>query len=233
MFDLSGKTAIVTGATKGLGYGIAQGFAQCGANLVIVSRNSQDCHNVAEELAGTGVKTLPYACDVTIHNNVLSLVQKTIEVFGRIDILVNNAGTAVTKRAESLTEDDWDRVMNINLKSVFLLSQAAGIEMIRQGSGKIINVASMFGIVGEKGILPYLASKGGVIQLTKGLALEWARHNIQVNAVAPGYVKTAINQKELETEDIKQALLAKTPMRRYGLPEEVASVVTFLASEES
>ena len=233
VFDLSGKVAIVTGATKGLGHGMAVALAEAGANIVVVSRTPHECENVAKEIAGLGVETLAQPCDVTKKASIIELANKTIERFGKIDILVNNAGTAVTIPCEDLTEEDWDKVMDTNLKSVFLLSQAVGKQMIAQKHGKIINIASMFGLVGDKNVLPYLASKGGVIQLTRGLALEWAKHNIQVNAVAPGYVMTPINQKELSEEKVYKYITGKTPMRRLGKAEEIAGAVVYLASDSA
>ncbi|MFY9175426.1 MAG: glucose 1-dehydrogenase [Peptococcia bacterium] len=233
MFDLTGKVAIVTGATKGLGRGMAEALAQSGANIVVVSRTPKDCENVAKELAELGVQTLAQPCDVTKKESIEELVAKTVEKFGKIDILVNNAGTAVTKPALELTEDDWDWVVNTNMKSIFLLSQAVGKHMAEQKSGKVINIASMFGLVGDKNVLPYLASKGGVVQMTRGLALEWTKYNIQVNAVAPGYVITAINEKEFQEEKVYNYITGKTPMRRIGKVEEVAGIVVYLASEAS
>ncbi|MFY9175609.1 MAG: glucose 1-dehydrogenase [Peptococcia bacterium] len=233
MFDLTGKVAIVTGATKGLGHAMAVALAQAGANIVVVSRTPQDCENVAKEIAALGVQTLAQPCDVTKKESIEELVVKTVEKFGKIDILVNNAGTAVTKPALELTEEEWDRVVNTNLKSIFLLSQAVGKHMAEQKSGKVINIASMFGLVGDKNVLPYLASKGGVIQLTRGLALEWTRYNIQVNAVAPGYVVTSINEKEFQEEKVYNYITGKTPMRRIAKAEEIAGIVLYLASNAS
>lgn len=233
MFDLTGKVAIVTGATKGLGHGMAVALAEAGANIVVVSRTPQDCENVAKEIAGLGVQTLAQPCDVTKKSSMDELVAKTIERFGKIDILVNNAGTAVTKPALELSEDDWDKVVDTNLKSTFLLSQAVGKQMSTQNHGKIVNIASMFGLIGDKNVLPYLASKGGVLQLTRGLALEWSKYNIQVNAVAPGYVMTPINEKELSEEKVYKYITGKTPMRRLGKAEEIAGIVVYLASDAS
>ncbi len=233
MFDLSGKVAIVTGATKGLGYGMALGLAEAGANVVVVSRHQDECEKVAEEIKEMGVDAFPMSCDVTRKESIDDLICAVVEKYGKIDVLVNNAGVAVTVPAENITEEEWDKVVNTNLRGVFFMAQAVGRQMIKQQGGSIINIASMFGLVGDKSILPYLASKGGVIQITKGLALEWAKYNIRVNSVAPGYVKTAINEKELETEAIKKKLISKTPMRRYGTKEEIASAVVYLASDEA
>ncbi|MFZ5946110.1 MAG: SDR family NAD(P)-dependent oxidoreductase [Bacillota bacterium] len=230
-FDLSNKVAIVTGATKGLGYGIALGLGQAGANIVVVSRTRADCEKVSNEIKGLGRDALAMPTDISKPENIENLIKGTLEKFGKIDILVNNAGTAVTKKAEDLTEEDWDCVVDTNLKGVFLLTKAAGKTMIEQKRGKIINIASIFGLVGDKSILPYLASKGGVIQLTKGLALEWARHNIQVNAVAPGYVLTPMNEKVLSDEKVYDYITKKIPMGRLGRIEDIAGAVVFLASD--
>ncbi len=232
-FDLTGKVAIVTGSTKGLGHGMAVALANAGANIVIVSRTPAECDQVAKEIAALGVQTLSAPTDVSKPEGIQGLVDKAIAKFGKIDILVNNAGTAVTKPAETLTIEDWDRVVNVNLKGVFLMAQAVGREMIKQKSGKIINIASMFGLVGDKNVLPYLASKGGVIQLTRGLALEWTKYNIQVNSVAPGYVKTPINEKEFSDEKVYNYIIGKTPMRRLGAVEDIAGAVVYLASNAS
>lgn len=233
MFDLTKKAAIVTGATKGLGYSIAMALAESGADIVVVSRNDGDCKRVAEEIKNKGRKSLAYACDVTKKTMIEDLVGGTINEFGKIDILVNNAGIAVTKPAVDLTEDDWDRVINTNLKGVFLTAQTVGKKMIEQKNGRIINIASVFGLVGDKNILPYLCSKGGVVQMTRGLALEWARYNVLVNAIAPGYVVTPINEKELSLEKVKDYLLRKTPLHRFGTPDEIAGAAVYLASDEA
>ncbi|QAT50081.1 3-oxoacyl-ACP reductase FabG [Caproiciproducens sp. NJN-50] len=234
MFESKGKIVLVTGATKGIGAGIAEAFAQNGADVVIVSRNQAECEAVSADLSQRfGVRTYAHSCDVTKLSSIETLVSDTVREFGRIDVLVNNAGVAVTKPAVELTEEDWDKVLNTNLKGVFFLSQAVGKTMIERKAGKVINVASMFGLVGDKGILPYLSSKGGVLQMTKGLALEWARYNIQVNAVAPGYVITALNGKMLNTDVIREKIFAKTPLRRYAEAKEVAGTVLYLASDEA
>lgn len=233
MLNLSGKTAIVTGATKGLGRAMAFALAGAGANIVVVSRNQDQCENTAFEIETLGVSAFAQSCDVLRMPDINILVKNSVERFGRIDILVNNAGTAVTKPAEYISEEDWDKVLNTNLKGVFFMAQAVGCEMIKQGGGRIINIASMFGLVGDKNVLPYLASKGGVIQMTRGLALEWARYNVLVNAVAPGYVITSINATELNEEKTKDYILKKTPLHRYGSAEEIASTVVYLASAEA
>jgi len=232
--SLKGKVAIVTGSTKGIGNGFAHALAKEGADVVVVSRNQADCDKVATQLSETyGVKTLGCAADVTDMARIDALVVATVEAFGRIDILVNNAGSALTKRAEDITEADWDRIMDVDLKSVFFTAQAAGKVMIEQKGGKIINIASILGLVADKQVLPYCVAKGGVLQMTRALALEWAKHNIQVNAICPGYVITPMNEADLNDEKISSHLLRKIAMRRFGKVEEMAAACVFLASDGS
>ena len=231
--QLTGKTAIVTGGTKGIGKGIVEGLAQSGANVVVVSRHQDECDAVAKEMEQYGVKGLGVKCDVTIASDVANLMQKTMDAFGHIDILVNNAGSAITKKAEDLTESDWDRVIDMDMKAVFFMAQAAGKYMIAQKRGKIINIASMLGLVAEKQVLPYCVAKGGVLQMTKALALEWAKYNIQVNAICPGYVITDINKDALSEEKIYKHITGKIPMRRFGEVGDIAGAAVFLASPAS
>lgn len=230
---LKDRVAVITGATKGIGKGIAQGMAQAGANIVVVSRSQQDCEAVAAELEKYDICALPLAVDITKINDIKKLTAKTLERFQRIDILVNNAGTSITRRAEDITEEDWDRVVNLNLKSVFFCCQEIGRAMIRQRRGKIINIASILGIVGEKQVLPYCAAKGGVIQVTKALALDWVRYNIQVNALCPGYVMTSINEEQLSDANVYSYIVGKIPMRRLGEVSDMAGAAVFLASGAS
>ncbi len=234
MRSLEGKTAVVTGATKGIGNGLAHTLAARGANIIVVSRTPEDCKRVAEEMAARyEVKACPCPADVTDLSQIEKLMERAEKEFGTIDIMVNNAGSAITKRAEDLTEADWDRVLNIDLKAVFFCAQAAGRRMIHQQSGKIINVASIFGLVGDKQVLPYCVAKGGVVQMTRALALEWAKYNIQVNALCPGYVITDMNKQDLQDERISKHILQKVAMRRYGSVEELQGACVFLASEAS
>lgn len=231
--DVKGKVALVTGSTKGIGYGIALALAEKGADLIITSRHQEDCEKVAETIRGLGRRALPKACNVTKAQTVQELVDAAIKEFGKIDILVNNAGSAITKRAEDLTEEDWNRVLDVDLKGVFLCSIAVGRKMIAQKKGKIINMASILGLVGEKQVLPYCVAKGGVVQMTRALALEWAKHNIQVNALCPGYVMTPMNEAVLKNEKIYNSIVRKIAMRRLGEIEDMVGAVVFLASEAS
>lgn len=231
LWDLSGKVAIVTGATRGLGRAMADALAGAGANIVVTSRSPADCEKVAAEIERLGVRALPVPGDVSKKENIERLVGRTLEEFGTIDILVNNAGTAVTKSALDITEEDWDQVLNVNLKAVFFLAQAVGREMVKRGKGKIINIASMLGLVGDVAVLPYCVSKGGVLQMTRALALEWARYGVTVNAVAPGYVITSMNEAAFQNPKVMEHVLRKTPLRRLGQAEEVAGAVVYLASD--
>ncbi|MFZ5643506.1 MAG: SDR family NAD(P)-dependent oxidoreductase [Bacillota bacterium] len=230
-FNLNGRVALVTGSTKGIGYGIALGMARAGADLVIVSRNQADCDRVAGEITGMGRRSAGIAADITQNEQVLKLVERAVAEFGRVDILVNNAGTAITRKAEDLTEADFDRVVGLDQRAVFFVAQAVGRQMIRQGGGRIINVASILGLVGERQVLPYCVAKGGVIQMTRALALEWAKYNINVNALCPGYVITPMNEADLKDEKIYSHLVKSIPMRRLGRLEDMAGAAVFIASD--
>ena len=233
-FDLTGKVALVTGSTKGIGLGLALGLAGRGADLIVTSRSQRDCEAVAETIRGLGRRALPRSCDVTSRKSVEELAEAAVSEFGNVHILVNNAGTAITKPAEELTEEDWDKVVDVDLKGVFFCSVVFGKLMIAQRAGKIINIASVLGLVGDKQILPYCVAKGGVVQMTRALALEWAKYNIQVNALCPGYVKTPMNEADLTTnERIYRHIVGKTPMRRLGEVGELVGPLVFLASDAS
>lgn len=235
MFAIEGKTAIVTGATKGIGNAIALGLAKHGKNnIVVVSRHQEDCNRVAGDIEKLGSTALPLAVDVSRVAAIEEMVNKTVERFGSIDILVNNAGSTITKKAEDLTEEDWDRVVNVNLRGSFFCAQIVGRQMIKQKYGNIINMASMYGFVGDRYLLPYIAAKGGLIQVTRGLALEWARYNIRVNAICPGYILTEFNREMLDkNENLRKYINNLTPMNRIGQPEEIVGAALFLASDAS
>ena len=190
--DLSGKVALVTGGSKGIGYGMAQALAQFGANIIIVSRNLAEGEKAAQDMRDLGRKALAISCDVTSATAVDTMVEKSVEAFGKIDILVNNAGMNIRKQVVDIAEEDWDKVLNTNLKGVFLVAQRVGKEMIKQQGGKIINIASVMGVIGMPMLGSYCASKGGIVQLTKVMALEWAQYNINVNCLAPAYIRTPL-----------------------------------------
>lgn len=231
-FDLSGKVAIVTGGTKGLGYGIVMKLAAAGAKVVITSRHQNDCDAVAKEIAGLGGEAMGIRTDVQNPSEIQNLVDKTVEKYGKLDIMVNNAGVAVTKRLTDMTEEEYNRVLDSNLKSVFFGGQIAAKQMIEQGEGgKIINMCSIGGVKGNNQLSTYGASKAGAINLTKSMAWEWGRYGINVNAICPGYVKTALNAEALENPKFKEKTLKGIPLRRFGTVEEIANLTLFLASD--
>ncbi|MDO4555043.1 MAG: SDR family oxidoreductase [Lachnospiraceae bacterium] len=230
--DVTGKVAIVTGGTKGLGYGIVMMLAAHGAKVVITSRHQDDCDAVAAEVKEMGGEALGIKTDVQSISEIENLVSKTVEAFGRLDIMINNAGVAITKRLTEMTEDEYNRVLDSNLKSVYFGAQTAAKQMIEQGEGgKIINMCSIGGIKGNNQLSTYGASKAGAINLTKSMAWEWGRYNINVNAICPGYVKTALNAEQLENPKFKEKTLKGIPLRRFGTVEEIAALTLFLASD--
>ena len=231
--DLSGKVALVTGGSKGIGYGMAQALAQFGANIIIVSRNLAEGEKAAQDMRDLGRKALAISCDVTSATAVDTMVEKSVEAFGKIDILVNNAGMNIRKQVVDIAEEDWDKVLNTNLKGVFLVAQRVGKEMIKQQGGKIINIASVMGAVGMPMLGSYCASKGGIVQLTKVMALEWAQYNINVNCLAPAYIRTPMTEGWLTDQARLQVILGSTPLNRIGTLEEVAGPTVFLASDWS
>lgn len=233
-FDLNGKVSLVTGSTKGIGLGIVQALAEFGSNVIVVSRHLTECQSIAKKIKiKYGVSAQSFECDVTVDKNVSDLLNFVLDKFGKVDVLVNNVGKAITKKAEDVTYEEYKDIIEVNLNSIYLMCHRFGRQMIKQKYGKIINISSIFGEVVEKQILPYNVSKGGVNQLTKSLALEWAKYNIYVNAIAPAYILTELNKNIIEEEKVKKHLLNKTPLKRFGSIDEVASVAVFLASDAS
>jgi len=232
-FRLDGKTAIVTGATKGIGYAIAATFAAYGANVVITSRTPADCARCAAELTGAGGSCIGIAANSARKEEIDTVIAAAEERFGRVDILVNNAGiSGETAPLLKQTEENFDKVIAVNLKGVFLFAQAAAGKMAADGQGgRIINIASVGGLIGGKGVAPYGASKAGVISLTKTMANEWARYGITVNAVCPGYVVTELNREFFADPAFKEKMERRTAVRRLGTVEEVAGPVLALASD--
>jgi NAD(P)-dependent dehydrogenase (short-subunit alcohol dehydrogenase family) len=231
VFSLEGKTAIVTGASKGLGEAIALSMADAGANLVLTGRDEPSLAKVAEAVAAKGSKCIPMVVDVLKKDDITAMTEKTLAEFGKIDTLVNNAGINVVKPFLKMTEADWDRVLDTNLKGYFLCAQAVAPHMIDQKSGCIINNASVFGRTGFMNLSSYIASKGGVVQLTKAMAVEWARFNVRSVCIAPSYIVTEMAKRDIESNPkILEQNLKKIPMRRGGEPREVGDVCVFLAS---
>lgn len=243
-FDLTGKVAIVTGGTKGLGYAMSLTLAYYGAKVVVSSRNQEECDKIVEEIENMnetlyGEKdSLPRAigvrADVINKDDLDELVKKAVDTFGRLDIMVNNAGMGITKKVIDMSVEEWDTVLNTNLRGVFFGAAAAAKQMINQGvGGRIINISSAGGLVGTKNIAAYCASKSGVISLSKTMAMEWGRYGITANSICPGYVPTSINSKPLEIPKVREQILSKTALKRLGTIEEIAAVVLFLASDAS
>jgi len=235
LFDLSGKTAIVTGGGRGLGEQIAEGLAEAGAHVAVCSRNADACRETAERLREKGVRTLALACDVTNPEDVRRTVEAVLEHFSSIDILVNNSGTAWAAPALDMPLDAWNRVLATNLTGTFLMCQAAGRVMLEQRRGKIINISSTAGLLGtESHVLDavgYSASKGGIISLTRDLAVKWGPYNVHVNAIAPGFFPTKLSHQVIRRSE--QELLQASPLRRFGGKEDLKGVAVFLASAAS
>ncbi|MVB11976.1 2-dehydro-3-deoxy-D-gluconate 5-dehydrogenase [Caprobacter fermentans] len=232
-FDLSEKNALVTGGTRGLGRGMAEGLAEAGAKVVILG-SSSTVLKTAEELRAKGLDVSAVQGDLSDKDGMPALFEKAVALLaGRIDILLNNAGIQRRNRCEDFTSEDWDAVININLNAVFQMCQLAGRKMLAQGSGKIINLASMLSFFGGFTVPAYAASKGGVAQLTKALSNEWAGSNIQVNAIAPGYMDTEMNTKLIEDQSRKKEILGRIPAGRWGTPEDMKGIAVFLASSAS
>jgi len=229
-FRLTDKIAIVTGASTGIGYGTALALANAGADVVVTSRSVGRAEPVAAEIREMGRASLPLALEVTSLDSIEAMVQATLERFGRIDILVNNAGINIPEPALDVTEEHWDRVLDINLKGLFFCAQAVGRVMVAQGSGKIINISSQMGFVGGKLRAAYCSSKGGVVQLTKVLAIEWSKLGVNVNGVAPTFLKTPFTAPMFENEAFREEVLSNIPLGRIGEVDDVLGAVVFLAS---
>lgn len=231
MFDLTGKVAIVTGGYQGIGRGIAEGLAEAGSDVVICARSYDRCVDVCSEIEKLGVKTLPVRCDISKTEEVKNLVSESVKEMGRIDILVNNAGVGGSEKPViEMSDEDWDHAVNIDLRGAFLCSREAAKEMIKQGGGKIINVSSIAGFIAMANMSAYCASKGGLLQLTKVMALECIRYNIQVNALCPGYFLTPLNRMFFESEAGQKIIKKNIPMGRLGNPEELKGTAIYLAS---
>ena len=235
LFGLSGRVAVVTGASSGLGVGFARALAGAGANLVLAARRADRLESLATELAKGGTDVLPVACDVTDSSQVEALKDACLERFGKVDILVNNAGTTEVVPAEQESEEAFLRVLNVNLNGSFYCAQRFGRVMLEAGSGSIINVASIFGMVGS-GSIPqagYVASKGAVVNMTRELAAQWARRGVRVNAIAPGFFRSEMTEEMFSDERSMAWVRRKTPAGRPGEVEELAGALIFLASDAS
>lgn len=233
LFSLRDKVALVTGAGKGLGKSMALALSESGAHVAVVSRTRSDIEATAREIQENGVKSIPIVADVTRQEEVTRMVEKVLSELKTIDILVNNVGTYVFGRCLESSLEDWHKMLEINLTSTYLCSKTVGQHLVEKQQGKIINVSSALGIFGAGGSAAYCASKGGVIQLTRALAIEWAKYNVTVNSIAPYSMETEMTKTMLEDEKIKKAIISKIPLKRIGKPTDLSGVVVFLASKAS
>jgi 2-deoxy-D-gluconate 3-dehydrogenase len=233
-FDLSGRLAVVTGGNGGIGLGMARGLAAAGATVMLAARNAEKGEVAVASLIACGAKSAFIAFDVADEGSCRAMIDETVGRFGRLDILVNNAGTSIRKPPESYTAAEWHAVLDTNLTGALFCSQAAYPAMKQAGVGKIINIGSMYSIFGTSYGAAYAASKGALVQLTKSLAIAWAKDNIQVNAVLPGWIDTELTRgARRHVAELHDRVLARTPAGRWGVPEDLAGIAVFLAAPAS
>ncbi len=233
IFSLEEKVALITGAGQGIGAAMARGLAAAGANIAVADLDMEKAAALAESITQGGVKAAPLQVDVAKADSVEKMTAAAFHAFGKIDILINNAGINIREECINMKEEDWDAVVAVNLKGTFLCSRAVGKIMIAQKKGKVINLASMMSAVAQPNRGPYAASKGGIVQFTKVLALEWAQYNINVNAVGPGYVLTEINKNLMEDPATFDYFTSKIPLGRWSSTDDLIGPVVFLASSAS
>lgn len=233
LFDLTGKVALVTGTSRGLGQYFARALAKAGADLILTSRNKDTPAKFAAEIAAIGRRSHCVELDVRDEQSIRRMAAEAEQAFGKIDILVNNAGCNVRKPALDVTWDDWNTVLDTNLRGSFFVAQAVARGMVERGYGRIINIGSVTSVAGYAGLGPYCASRGGIRQLTMSLADDWGRFGVTVNCLAPGWFKTAQNQVMYEDKEWVDYLVDRIPMKRPGQPDDLDGAVVFLASEAS
>ncbi|MGH7155602.1 MAG: SDR family NAD(P)-dependent oxidoreductase [Acetobacteraceae bacterium] len=234
LFDLKGRVAIVTGGNGGIGLGMADGLAAAGADIILAGRNAEKANAALASLQKHGTRAAFITTDITRAQDCRDLIAQAVSRFGRLDILINNAGTSVRKMPQDFTEQEWHQVLDTNLTGAFLCSQAAYPPMKQAGGGKMINIGSMMSIFGAPYATPYAASKGGIVQMTRALATAWARDNIQVNAVLPGWIDTDMTRTaRRQVEGLHERVEARTPAGRWGMPADMAGIAVFLASAAS
>jgi 2-deoxy-D-gluconate 3-dehydrogenase len=234
LFDLTGRVAVVTGGNGGIGFGMAQGLARAGARVVVAARNAEKGRAAVKELEALGTEARFCSTDVTDERSVAAMVRETVDTLGGLDVLVNNAGTNVRKQPQEYTLAEWEYLLRTNLTSAFICAQAVYPVMKQAGRGKIINIGSMMSIFGASFVAPYAATKGGMVQLTKALATAWARDNIQVNAILPGWIDTELTrQARQQVPGLHERVVARTPAGRWGAIEDFSGIAVFLASPAS
>jgi 2-deoxy-D-gluconate 3-dehydrogenase len=231
LFDLKGKAALITGGNGGIGLGMAEGLAKAGAKVAIAGRDTAKNAAALKQLGGGAIAI---AADVTDEKACRGMVDEAARKLGRLDILVNNAGINIRKRPEEYKLEEWHKVLEANLTSAFVASQAVYPHFLKVKGGKIVNIGSMMSLFGASFVAPYGASKGGIVQLTRALACAWAKDNIQVNAVLPGWIDTALTRRAREeVAGLHERVLARTPAGRWGAPEDLAGIAVFLCSPAS
>ena len=232
-FSLEGKTAVVVGGTSGIGKSISLGFAESGANVVPTGRRAEEVRKTVAEVRAKGVRSLEVPCDATSRESLQELVDKTVTEFGCIDVLVNSAGTTKKMPSVDFPDEDWHRILNINVNATWYACQMVGRVMKEQAKGKIINIASVASFVSLNEVTAYCTSKGAVAMMTRTLGCEWAKHGINVNGIAPGVFKTPLNRTLINQPERKQKILSRTPMGRFGNLDELQGAAIFLASPAS
>jgi len=232
-FDLTGRTALITGSSAGIGFALARGLAGAGARVILNARNAAKLEAAAEVLRSEGLQVLTAPFDVTSGDAVTAAVARIEAEVGAIDILVNNAGMQRRAPLDQFAEADWHELMKTNVDSVFLVGQAVARHMIGRKRGKIVNICSVQSELGRPGIAPYTASKGAVKMLTKGMAIDWGQHGIQVNGLGPGYFKTELTEALVQDEEFTRWLVGRTPSRRWGDVEDLVGAAVFLSSDAS
>jgi len=233
LFDLTGKNAVVTGASRGLGEAAATALAEAGANVALIGRETETLRTVATRLETLGVGTAALRCDMGRSEEVVRAAAETLDRFGSIDILVNNAGIIRRSPASEYPLEDWQAVLDVDLTGAFLMAREIGRTMIERGSGKIINIASLLSFSGGLNVIAYTAAKSGLAGITKSLANEWARHGVNVNAIAPGYFVTEATAALRSDPDRSRSLLTRIPAGRWGVPDDLKGTIVYLASSAS
>jgi gluconate 5-dehydrogenase len=233
LFDLTGKIALITGSSQGIGFGIARGLGQAGATVILNGRNEERLNRAVSTLSHEGLKVFGYSFDVTDSNQIDQQISTIEREVGPVDILVNNAGIQRRGPLETIEESVWREVIGTNLTAVFLTTKRVVKGMIARRSGKIINICSLMSEISRPTIAPYAASKGGVKMLTKAMAVEWAKHNIQVNGIGPGFIVTEMNKPLLEDQKFDAMVRSRTPAGRWGEPSDLVGAAVFLASSAS